>query len=105
MKRSSFKIRITAFLWLTTALLIGVLAAICLGSLSSMSVVAEKASEVRQVKLPEVAATQGSFINIESLRRLAEVVYISNDPKTRRAARIRALILASESVFTRNADF
>lgn len=78
---------------------------LCAGALSSMRVVGKKALEVRQVELPEIEETQRSMINIESLRRLAEVVYISNDPKTRRTVRLKAQAMSTESVFTQNPIF
>ncbi len=103
--RSSFRIGITVFLWLTSFLLAAVFLLICLSYLSNTLAVRSKVAEVRQVKLPEAAETQRSFINIESLRRLAEVVYISENPQARRNARIKAQALSNESIFTRNKDF
>ena len=105
MRLRSVRIGITVFLWFTSLLAIVAIVVLCAGSLSSMQVVGQKARDVRQVKLPEVEETQRSMINIESLRRLAEVVYLSNDPQARRTARIRAQAMSTESVFTQNNDY
>ena len=78
---------------------------ISLGALNSIGEIARLSSAVRQKNLPEILENQRSFINMESLRRIAEVAYIADDPQVRRSARIDAQALAAESVFNRDSDF
>lgn len=103
--RNTIKISINSFLWLTSFLLVLVFMFVSYDSLNSIQEIAGKASDVRQVRLPDIIESQRSFINIESLRRLAEVVYVSDSPQIRRSARINAQALAAESVFGKNDAF
>lgn len=50
--------------------------------------------------LPEFVDSQKTLLNIENLRRLTEIAYVSNDRRTRRNARINARALVTESIFT-----
>ena len=103
--RHLFRISITPFLWSSATLLVLVFIAVGLNALSSIKEVGERASEVREVNLPEIIESQRSFINVEGLRRLAEVVYVSDNPRSRRIARIEAQAQAAESVFGKDASF
>ena len=71
--RSPFKISITVFLWLASSLLMLVFLVISIGALNSIGEIARLSSAVRQKNLPEILENQRSFINLESLRRIAEV--------------------------------
>ena len=90
---------------LASSLLMLVFLVISVGALSTISEIARLSSDVRQKNLPAILESQRSFINMESLRRIAEVAYVSDDPQVRRSARIDAQALAAESVFTRDNDF
>ena len=103
--RHRFRISITPFLWVSATLLVLVFIAIGLNTLNSIRDVGERASTVREKNLPEIIENQRSFINIESLRRLAEIAYVSENPRARRVARIEAQALAAESVFNRDPAF
>ena len=103
--RSPFKISITVFLWLASSLLMLVFLVISIGALNSIGEIARLSSAVRQKNLPEILENQRSFINLESLRRIAEVAYVADDPQVRRSARIDAQALAAESVFNRDSGF
>ncbi len=103
--RSPFKISITVFLGLASSLLMLVFLVISIGALNSIGEIARLSSAVRQKNLPEILENQRSFINLESLRRIAEVAYVADDPQVRRSARIDAQALAAESVFNRDSGF
>ena len=103
--RSPFTISITVFLGLASSLLMLVFLVISIGALNSIGQIARLSSAVRQKNLPEILENQRSFINMESLRRLAEVAYVADDPQARRSARIDAQALAAESVFNRDSGF
>ncbi len=55
--------------------------------------------EVQGRLLPEFVDNQKALLNIENLRRLTEIAYISDDRRTRRNARINARALVAESIF------
>lgn len=50
--------------------------------------------------LPEFVDSQKTLMNIENLRRLTEIAYVSDNQRTRRNARISARALVAESIFT-----
>ena len=102
---SPFRISINVFLGLASTLLMLVFLVISIGALSSIGEIARLSSAVRQKNLPAILENQRSFINLESLRRIAEVAYVADDPQVRRSARIDAQALAAESVFNRDSDF
>ena len=56
--------------------------------------------EIQGTRLPEFVDNQKTLLNIENLRRLTEIAYISDDRRTRRNARINARALVAESIFT-----
>lgn len=74
-------------------------------SLKSMGLIEELAIDVRERGLPAILENQRAFSHIESLRRIAEVVYDAHDPMVRRNARIDAQALAGESGFGRGDGF
>lgn len=102
---SSFRMSITPFLWLASSMLLLVFILVVVNSLDSMDIIMEKSVGVREKKLPAIIENQRSFINIESLRRIAEITYITDDPQKRRHARIDAQALAAESVFSDDQKF
>ena len=99
------KINIAVFLWGSATLVLVVFVAVCMALLFRMHEMGEKASTVREVKLPEVGDTQRALINLESLRRLAELVYITDDPQLLRRANVNAQALMTESVFISSRNF
>ena len=105
LQRSGFSVSITVFLSLASLALLLVFIVISRESLRNIDAIASLSSEVRQKNLPEMLENQRTFINIESLRRIAEVAYITDDPQTRRSARINAQALIAESVFERDTEF
>jgi signal transduction histidine kinase/CheY-like chemotaxis protein len=100
-----FRIGITSFLWLTSSFLLLIFIGIGADYLTTMSDIANQATDLRERALPEIMENQRAFTNIESLRRIAEVVYVTDDAKRRREARITAQAMAAESVFTRGEKF
>lgn len=63
------------------------------------------ADRVREVHLSAILDTQRTLVNIENLRRNAQVVYVTDDPDQRRRARLNAQALTHESVFETNSRF
>ena len=57
-------------------------------------------AQIQESLLPEFVDSQKTLLNIENLRRLTEIAYVSNDRRTRRNARINARALVAESIFT-----
>ena len=102
---SSFKMSITPFLWLASSILLLVFILVVVNFLGSMDIIRKKSVAVREKNLPAITENQRSFINIESLRRIAEIAYITDDPQKRRRARIDAQALAAESVFSDDQKF
>ena len=103
--RSPLRIGITLFLGLASSVLVLVFLVVCVVSVRSMNDIAHISSDVRNDNLPEILETQRSFIAIESLRRMAEVVYVADDIQTRRIARINAQSLATEAAFVKDSQF
>ena len=104
-ERSSFRMSIVFFVGLSSLIAFLVFIGASVENLRNVGSIAGHASNVRQKNLPELLDTQQAFINVESLRRLAEVAYVADDPQVRRWARIDAQALAAESVFTRDENF
>ncbi len=63
------------------------------------------AKQTQHERLPEFVDNQKTLANIESLRRIAEVAYVTNDVRTRRSARLNAVALTTESIFEKDASF
>ena len=103
--KTPFRISIRVFIGLSSLTLLLVFVFIMIYSLQNVRDISKSASAVRLDNLPAIIESQRSFINIESLRRLAEVAYVSEDPRKRREARINARALAIESVFGDRPDF
>jgi signal transduction histidine kinase/CheY-like chemotaxis protein len=55
--------------------------------------------EIQSGLLPEFVDNQKTLLNVENLRRLAEIAYVSPERRTRRVARINARALLAESRF------
>ncbi len=103
--RKTFNIGISLFF---SALTAGILAVLVLASgqgLQSLEAVMDLSGRLQRGVVPDMLESQRIFVNMESLRRTAEVVYVADDPQVRRAARINAQALAAESVFSRNSGF
>ena len=96
---------IAAFLGLASFVLLFVFIYVSYTSLRDIDAIADISAQVQEQSLPEMLENQRTFINIESLRRVAEVAYAAEDPQTRRSARINAQALLAESVFVRDEDF
>lgn len=103
--RDFFRVNITPFLWLTSLLLMATFILMSFDSLRSIKSLGERASEVLHDNLPKIIEKQQSSLNISSLRRLAEVVYVSGNAHTRRLARIEAIALANQSIFHESTTF
>ena len=97
--KDKFRISITALTGVGSLALLLVFVFILVDSLQSVRDIRNTASSVRMTNLPAIIESQRSFINIEAMRRLAEVAYTSEDPRKRREVRISARALAVESVF------
>ena len=100
-----FTIRITVFLGIIVLAVLLMMLVIARSVLTQVDGVSETARQVREQSLPELMENQRSFINIESLRRIAEITYVTTDPQVRRSARISAQALAAESVFDSREEF
>ena len=94
-----FTVTITTFIGLASLAVLLVLVLVFVLGLLRMDSIARIAREVHRQNLPDLMENQRNFINVESLRRIAEVVYVAEDSRARRAARINAQALAAESVF------
>ncbi len=103
--RPPFRIKISVFILLISLAILGAFMLIGREVTNSMNFVVQVARDVRDEKLPLLAEDQRTFVNIESLRRIAEVTYVSMDPQKRRSARISAQALAAESIFDRDKEF
>jgi signal transduction histidine kinase/ActR/RegA family two-component response regulator len=86
-----------ALLFLTLLLVVGLAGIMEIDNISS---VRGLTAQIQEGLLPEFVDSQKTLLNIENLRRLTEVAYISNDRRTRRNARISARALVAESIFT-----
>ena len=102
---SPFSVPIAAFLGLASFVLLFVFIYVSQQSLHDIDAIANISAQVQEKSLPEMLENQRTFINIESLRRVAEVAYAAEDPFIRRSARINAQALLAESVFVRDIDF
>lgn len=100
-----FSVPIAAFLGLASFVLLFVFIYVSQQSLHDIDSIAHISARVQEKNLPEMMENQRTFINIESLRRVAEVAYTAEDPLARRSARINAQALIAESVFVRDVDF
>ena len=67
--------------------------------------IAQLAAQVRQRNLPAISESQRGFINIESLRRITDVIRATEDPHIRRVARLNAYTLNAETAFTNHPGF
>ena len=94
-----FSVRITQFLGVIIVVVLLMVFVVAYMMLVEVDSVSQTAREVREKRLPRLMENQRSFINTESLRRLAEIVYISTTPEVRRFARINAQSLAGEFSF------
>ncbi len=104
-QRPALRISITLFLTLGTLFIVLMLLLGGRQSLENIDAITRLSASVRGQNLPQILENQKTFINIEALRRVAEVVYAADDPQTRRTARINAQMLTAESVFSKNSPF
>jgi len=85
-----------ALLFLTLLLVVGLIGGQEINNIKS---VRGLTSQIQENLLPEFVDSQKTLLNIENMRRLTEIAYVSNDRRTRRNARINARALVAESVF------
>ncbi|MDR2339575.1 MAG: hypothetical protein LBF40_05515 [Deltaproteobacteria bacterium] len=97
-KDLSFKIRISIFLGLMFLSLLVIVAFTGLKEINNIKAVNILVSQIYEAALPELIDNQKLLMNIENLRRYAEVAYISEDANIRREARLNARELVSVSV-------
>lgn len=100
-----FRVKISVFLGAISIAILVVVLLIGTQLIENIDYVAQVARDVREQRLPEISENQRTSINIESLRRIAEVAYVSDNPQVRRAARINAQALAAESIFDSDKRF
>lgn len=86
-----------AFLFLTLILVVGLIG---IKEIKNIKSVRELTTQIQESLLPEFVDSQKTLLNIENLRRLTEIAYVSNDRRTRRNARVNARALVAESIFT-----
>ena len=86
-----------AFLFLTLLAVVGLIG---LKEINNIRSVRGLTDQIQESLLPEFVDSQKTLLNIENLRRLTEIAYVSNDRRTRRNARINARALVAESIFT-----
>ena len=104
-KRGSFKLSISLFLALVSGAFLMMFLWTSRDNLNNIDTIARLSSDIEQKSLPDLLQNQRTFIHIASLRRNAEVAYVTEDPALRRTARINAQAKAAESVFERDPDF
>lgn len=86
-----------AVLFLTLLVVVGLIGLKEIGNITSVRILT---IQIQEGLLPEFVDTQKTLLNIENLRRLTEIAYVSDDRRTRRNARINARALVAESIFT-----
>ena len=86
-----------ALLFLTLITIVGLIGVKEIGNIKSVRGLTD---QIQESLLPEFVDTQKTLLNIENLRRLTEIAYVSNDRRMRRNARINARALVAESIFT-----
>ena len=86
-----------ALLFLTLLIVVGLIG---VKEINNIKSVRGLTSQIQESLLPEFVDSQKTLLNIENLRRLTEIAYVSNDRRTRRNARINARALVAESIFT-----
>ena len=104
-KKEGAQVPIALFLGSVFLIFFVILIAIVSQELGNIFSVKKIALEIRKDSLPEFVDNQKTLANIESLRRLAEVAYATDDVRTRRNARLSAVALTTESIFERDAGF
>lgn len=104
-KKERLQVPIALFLGSVFLIFFLILIAIASQELGNIFSVKKIAQEIRRESLPEFADNQKTLANIESLRRLAEVAYATDDVRTRRNARLSAVALTTESIFESDAGF
>ena len=100
-----FRLPIGLFLSFASGTVLCILFWLAREGLEAIDTIAQLSSDIEQRSLPELLQNQRTLVHIESLRRNAEVVYISEDVRLRRAARINAQAMAAESIFERDPNF
>ncbi|MGL4209124.1 MAG: response regulator [Candidatus Adiutrix sp.] len=91
-----------SFVCLALLLAVGLVGVREIYSIKSIKLITE---EIQSNRLPEFVENQKTLLNIENLRRLTEIAYVSDDRRTRRNARLGVRALASESIFTSDQGF
>ena len=86
-----------ALLFLTLLAVVGLIGVKEINNIKSVRLLT---SQIQESLLPEFVDSQKTLLNIENLRRLTEIAYVSNDRRTRRNARVDARGLVAESIFT-----
>ncbi|UQZ90401.1 hypothetical protein C4J81_14775 [Deltaproteobacteria bacterium Smac51] len=86
-----------ALLFLTLLMVVGLIG---FKEIDNIKSVRGLTDQIQVSLLPEFVDSQKTLLNIENLRRLTEIAYISDDRRTRRNARINTRALVAESIFT-----
>jgi signal transduction histidine kinase/CheY-like chemotaxis protein/methyl-accepting chemotaxis protein len=98
-RKKHWKASISVFFGVMLLALMLVLAITGANELTSIHYVERLAKEITEASLPTLVDNQKILLNVENLRRLTEVAYVSNDARIRRDARINARSLIAESIF------
>ena len=104
-RQTLFRLPIGLFLSFASGTVLFILFWLAREGLQGVDTIAQLSSDIEQRSLPELLQNQRTLIHVASLRRNAEVVYIAEDVRQRRIARINAQAMAAESVFERDPDF
>ncbi len=104
-RKSPFLLSITLYMAISFLVIVSFVVLIGKQELKNIAMIERNAEEIHKEKLPEFVENQKTLANIESLRRLAEVTNVSDNPDDRRNARIRATALTAESIFDRDPSF
>jgi signal transduction histidine kinase len=96
--QKDFKIKISVFLGLIFLSLLVINAFIGFKEVKNVSQVNRVVTELYNTSVPELIDNQKLLLNIENLRRFAEIAYVSESADTRREARINARELLSDTV-------
>ncbi|MDR1545767.1 MAG: response regulator [Deltaproteobacteria bacterium] len=86
---------LTATMLLLMLVVVGLLAAL---EISRISTVKALTAEIASASLPELVESQNVLLDIENLRRLTEVAYVTGDRRIRSDARLGAMTLVAESL-------
>ena len=96
---------VTAFLAILLVPACVIVCIFCVSLLSHLAYVNKMSESTSQEYLPNILAGQRIILDIENLRRYAEIVYSTEDPSIRRSAATNATALSAESVFEQKSPF